>query len=142
MSERNKLVERQQSFVMVMPKAKPAVAAAAAAAAVTPAPVPAPAAALAPKQSSEVDAEAEGLAIHALDAANCSFLGAASALRGGCGPGDGIGNKLVPDINMHEACGLHDNCYRTCGSVKATCDANFLTNMNNGCQQKFAPRES
>lgn len=60
----------------------------------------------------------------------------------GCGGQNGFASKAVPNrpfgvANFKPACDIHDNCYETCNSVKATCDTNFRTNMRAICDARF-----
>ena len=55
----------------------------------------------------------------------------------GCGP-EGWKNKYVPEnpfwiACFTPACNTHDNCYSKCGADKATCDKEFLTDMQVIC---------
>ncbi len=53
-----------------------------------------------------------------------------------CGPGNGVGDFIVPDkpfgYDFTDACRQHDNCYARCLS-RANCDSKFYENMKKVC---------
>jgi RHS repeat-associated protein len=55
----------------------------------------------------------------------------------GWGCGDAGTDRFVPDgfgkTDFTPACRRHDACYETCGTPKATCDANFLSDLLGQC---------
>jgi hypothetical protein len=64
---------------------------------------------------------------------------------GGCGPGSGIGDWLVPDYpygnNFTKCCDEHDDCYgckgKKEGKTKADCDLQFCKCLVNKCLFSF-----
>jgi hypothetical protein len=60
----------------------------------------------------------------------------------GCGPAQGLLQKVLPDFpmgaNFRSACNNHDLCYGTCGSNKGTCDSKFQKALQTACAQKFS----
>ena len=55
-----------------------------------------------------------------------------------CGPGNGIGDKLIKDtpggFDFGPCCQKHDDCYGKCdGGAKSSCDTAFLDCMNDIC---------
>ena len=78
---------------------------------------------------------------------NCSKMvqnPAAPPSTNGCGPApkdawNKFKNWAIPDSalgpDFTSACDRHDICYGTCGSDKAQCDLNFLSDMRDQCEE-------